>query len=282
MGQVIPGVVLPGATGIPLAALAVPGLEQILYAAAILESMPQPVTDAVREPYGARAVVYCLLLATDGPTRDKQLGVLHDHAEPQSYEETVRLAPLVRQLAADARIPLADMAIPALKELAPGQYDRFCEIVDALVRADNKIELFEYALQKMLLSTLDVHFGRRKPTRTQFYALGQLGGPLSVVLGTLAHAGNKDPELAGTAYRNAMQFLDRPEPIPSRSECSLRAFDEALAQLAATSLKLKQRILDACQLCIVADEKVTTRERELVRVVAAVLECAVPLSPPKG
>ncbi|NLS90642.1 MAG: M48 family metallopeptidase [Planctomycetaceae bacterium] len=282
MGRAIPGAVLPGAAGIPLAALAIPGLEQILYAAAILESMPQPVTHAVREPYGARAVVYCLLLGNDEPTRNKQLGVLRERAEPQSYEETVRLTALVRQLAADARIPLADMAIPALKELAPSQYDRFCEIVEALVRADNRIELFEYALQKMLLSTLDVHFGRRKPTRTQFYALGQLGGPLSIVLGTLAHAGNKDPELAGTAYRNAMQFLDRSEPIPSRSECSLRAFDDALTQLAATSLKLKQRILDACQLCIVADEKVTTRERELVRVVAAVLECAVPLTPPAG
>ena len=283
VGQVLPGAVLPGAAGGVMApVLAVPGMEQILYAAVILDSMPQPVTVAVHEPYGARAIVYCLLLDKDGTIREQQLAVLRERAEPQSYEETVRLAPQVGQLAADARIPLADMAIPALKELSPGQYDSFCEIVDALVQADNKIDLFEYSLNKMLRSTLDVHFGRRKPTRTQYYALGRLGGSLAPVFGTLAHAGQSDGEQAAVAYRAAMQHVDCSEPLPPRSECSLRAFDDALVQLASASMKLKQRILDACQLCIIADQEVTSRERELLRAVAAALECPVPLTPSQG
>ena len=277
LGHVIPGTVLPGAAAAPLAALAIPGIEQILYAAAILEMLPRPVTDSAHEPYGARAIVYCLLLDDQDQVRETQLGVLRERAEPQSYQETVRLAPIIRRLPPDIRIPLADMAFPALKELSPSQYDNFCEIVDALVRADNKIELFEYVLQKMLLSTLDVHFGRRKPTRTQYYALGQLGGPLSIVFGTLAHAGQSDDQKAAAAYRAAMQHVDRPEPFPPRSACSLKAFDESLGQLAAASMKLKQKILDACQLCIIADQQVTTRERELIRVIAAALQCPLPL-----
>ncbi len=283
VGQVLPGAVLPGAAGGVMApVLAVPGMEQILYAAVILDSMPQPVTAAVHEPYGARAIVYCLLLDKDATIRKEQLEVLRQRAEPQSYEETVRLAPQVGQLAADARIPLADMAIPALKELSPGQYDTFCEIVDALVQADNKIDLFEYSLSKMLRSTLDVHFGRRKPTRTQYYALGRLGGSVAIVFGTLAHAGQSDAEKAAVAYHAAMQHVDRSEPLPPRSECSLRAFDDALVQLASASMKLKQKILDACQLCVIADQEVTSRERELLRAVAAALECPVPLTPSQG
>ncbi len=282
LGHAIPGAVLPGGAAAPLAALAIPGMEQILYAAAILEMMPQPVTNSVHEPYGARAIVYCLLLDDDEQIREKQLGVLQERAEPQSCQETIRLAPQVGKLPDDARIPLADMAVPALKELSPTQYVQFCEIVDALVRADDKIDLFEFTLQKMLLSTLDVHFERRKPTRTQYYGLGKLGGPLAIVLGTLAHAGHKDAELAATAYRAAMQHLDRPEPLPPRSECSLKAFEDALEQLAAVSMKLKQKVLDACQVCVVADQQVTTRERELLRVIAAVLECPIPLAPPVG
>jgi Zn-dependent protease with chaperone function len=282
LGHAIPGAAVPGAAAGPLTAFGIPGMEQILYAAAILEMMPQPVTQSVHEPYGVRAIVYCLLLDENPEIRQKQFDVLRKQAEPQSYEETVRLAQHVSQLPNDSRIPLADMAIPALKELSPSQYDRFHKIVDALVKADNKIELFEYTLQKMLLSTLDVHFGRRKPARTQYYGLGQLGGPLSVVLGTLAHAGHGDAELAGTAYRAAMQHLDRPAPFPPRSECSLKAFDSALGQLVSASMKLKQKILDACQVCIIADQKVTTRERELIRVIAAVLECPMPLVSPTG
>ncbi len=280
LGHVLPGGVLPGAAGGPLAAsLAVPGIEHILYAAAILEMLPRPVTDSVHEPYGARAIVYCLLLDDDERVRTKQLAALREKAEPQSYQETVRLAPQIRRLPPDARIPLADMAIPALKELSPSQYDSFCEMVDALVRSDNKIELFEYALQRMLLSTLDVHFGRRKPTRTQYYALGRLGAPLSVVCGTLAHAGQNDTQKAAAAYLAGMQHLDLMDSFPARSECSLKAFDEALGQLDSASMKLKEKILDACQLCILADRQVTTRERELVRVIAAALQCPLPLVP---
>ncbi len=280
LGQVLPGAVLPGAAPGPVAAsLAVPGIEHILYAAAILEMLPPPVTDSVHEPYGARAIVYCLLLDDDEQVRTKQLAALREKAEPQSYQETVRLAPQIRRLPADARIPLADMAIPALKELSPSQYDSFCDIVDVLVRADNKIELFEYALQRMLLSTLDVHFGRRKPARTQYYALGRLGPPLAVVCGTLAHAGQNDTQKAAAAYLAAMQHLDLAESLPRRSECSLKAFDEALGQLDSASMRLKERILDACQLCILADRQVTTRERELVRVIAAALQCPLPLVP---
>lgn len=283
VGQVLPGAVLPGAAGGAMApVLAVPGMEQILYAAVILDSMPQPVTAAAHEPYGARAIVYCLLLGKDETIRKEQLEVLRQRAEPQSYEETVRLAPQVGQLAADARIPLADMAIPALKELSLGQYDTFCEIVDALIQADNKIDLFEYSLNKMLRSTLDVHFGRRKPTRTQYYALGRLGGSLATVFGALAHAGQSDGEKAAAAYRAAVQHVDCSEPFPPRSECSLRAFDDALVRLASASMKLKQKILDACQLCVIADQEVTSRERELLRAVAAALECPVPLIPSQG
>ncbi len=279
LGQVLPGAVLSGTAPAALPALPIPGLEHILYAAAILEMLPRPVTDSVHEPYGARAVVYCLLLSGDRQIRDLQLQALRDNAEPQSCQETVRLAPQILQLPADTRIPLADMAIATLKQLSPGQYDRFCRIVDALVRADNKIELFEYALQKMLLATLDVHFGRRKPARTQYYALGQLGVPLSRVFATLAYAGQSDPEKAAAAYRAAMQHVDRPEPFPSRSDCSLKAFDDALGMLNSASMKLKQKILDACELCVFADRQVTTRERELVRAIAAALECPLPLVP---
>jgi Zn-dependent protease with chaperone function len=282
LGHAIPGAVVPDAAAGPLTGFGIPGMEQILYAAAILEMMPQPVTQCAHEPYGARAIVYSLLLDRDAEIRRKQLGVLQEKAEPLSYQETIRLAPQIDQLPADARIPLVDMAIPALKQLSPSQYERFGEIIDALVKADDKIELFEYTLQKMLLWTLDVHFGRRKPTRTHYYGLAQLGRPLSVVVGTLAHSGHGNAEEAASAYRAAMQHLDRPEAFPARADCSLRSFDEALGELVSASMKLKQQVLDACQICIMADQQITTRERELIRAIAAVLECPLPIVSPGG
>ena len=278
----IPGV--PRGAGAPLlpGAHALPGLEQILYAAAILESLPRPVYEAVHEPYGARAAVYALLLDEDQAIRGEQLAVLEARAEELSYRETLRLAPLVDALPRDARIPLADMALAALKELSPQQYQRFHENVDALVEADGKMDLFEFTLCKMILGPLDVHFGRRRPVSVQYYGLQKLYDRLAVVVGALAYAGHQDEEEAARAYRLAFQQLDREEPMPEREACSLAAVNEALEKLAQTAPRLKQRILDACTVCVLADRQVTIRERELLRAIAAVLEVPMPPVAPEG
>ncbi len=251
-------------------------IEQILYAAAIIDMLPDPVVQSAHEPYGARAIIYGLLLDRNEQIRQRQLEALQQRAEPLSYKETLRLGARIDQLPADARIPLADMTIPALKELSPEQYGTFAKNIDALVKADDRIELFEYTLQKMVLWTLDAHFGLRKPARPQYYGLGQLGPHLAVVLGTLAHAGNSQEQQAEAAYqasdaapRHLRRAFLRESLLPAR-------FDQSLVELAKVSIPIRRKILEACRICVTADQQVTTRERELMRAVAAVLECPRP------
>ncbi|MDD4785864.1 MAG: M48 family metallopeptidase [Pirellulales bacterium] len=258
------------------------GMEQILYAAAIIDLLPDPVVQSAHEPYGARAIIYGLLLDRNEQIRQRQLAALQQRAEPLSYKETLRLGARIDQLPADARIPLADMTIPALKELSPEQYGRFAKNIDALVKADDRIDLFEYTLQKMVLWTLDAHFGRRKSARPQYYGLGQLGHHLAVVLGTLAHAGHSQEQQAEAAFQASMQYLDISGAFPPRQACSLQTFDQSLVELAKVSIPIRQKILEACRICVTADQQVTTRERELVRAVAAVLECPTPITIPRA
>ena len=152
--------------------------------------------------------------------------------------------------------------------------------IDALVKADDRIDLFEYTLQKMVLWTLDAHFGLRKPTRTQYYGVGQLWPHLAVVLGTLARAGHSQDQQAEAAFEASMQCLDLSGSLPPREACSLQTFDQSLVELSKVSIPIRQKILEACRICVTADQQVTTRERELVRAVAAVLECPTPIAVP--
>jgi Zn-dependent protease with chaperone function len=259
--------------------IGVPGMEQLMVAAAIIESMPPPITEAAHEPYGARAIIYALLLDRDEAIRARQLEHLKKGAEKQSFTETRRLMPRIDQLPPDARAPLVEMAIPALKNISPAQYSAFLENVDALVNADEKIDLFEYSIRTLLVRNLDVHFGRGKPTKVRYHAFTPVFPSLVNVLSTLARVGHDTQEKAEHAFGAGLAAADRTASMSPKEECTLRNFDQALDKLAQASPGIKRRIMMACTACIAADEIVTVRESELLRVIAAVLECPLPPLP---
>jgi len=288
LGDVFPGGVFPGGKGgapmgpLPLdpsgvlGRIGIPGLDQILYASLLIDQMPRPVVEAAHEPYGARAVVYALLLDRLDEMRQRQLASLKQRAESLSYQETLRLAPLIDQLAAEGRLPLVELTAPALKKLSPRQYATFRDNVEALVQADGKIELFEYAIHTVLLRHLDVYFGHRKPAAVRHRTVSAVLGPAATVLATLAQVGHDTEAQAERAFEAGMaQLAPETRPSPTKS-ATLQEFDAALSELAQAAPKVKKRIVAACVACIAADKKVTPRESELLRVVAGTLGCPLP------
>ena len=259
-----------------LGRIGTPGMEQIIYAAAILESMPAPVQDAAHEPYGARAAIYAVLLDRDAEMRKRQLDSLKGKAEELSYRETERLVPLIDRLPERARLPMVEMTFPALKRLSPDQYAKFRENVDELIKADSKVDLLEYTVRTMLLRHLDVQFGRAKPIAVRHHRIGPLLPSLVGVLSILAYAGQTAEEDVKRAFDKGMAQSGRTAtPLP-KSDCSLQNLDAALKVLAEAAPKLKKQIFSACIACVAADGKVTPREGELVQAVAAVLGVPVP------
>jgi len=257
--------------------IGLPGMTQLLYAAAIREDLPEPVRDAAHEPYGARAVVYAILLDRNSEIRQRQLDTLGQHAEADSNRETERLLPVVDRLPEEARLPLVQTAFPALKKLSPDQYTHFRENVKALIKADDKVDLLEYAIRMMLVRHLDVHFGRAVPIVGSRRRWELLLPSLMSVLSTMAHVGQKDPVAARHAFDRGMAEVRHAGKMLGRSDCSLKRLDAALQRLAEAAPNLKRQIICACTACAAADGKVTPREGQLLQAIAAMLD--VPLAP---
>ncbi len=265
-----------------LGRIGVPGMPQILYAAAILEDMPEQVRNAAHEPYGARAVIYAVLLDREAEMRTRQLDALRPLAEELSYRETQRVASLIDRLPDQSRLPLVETAFPALKQLSPEQYTRFRQNVEVLIRADNKVDLLEYTVRTMLLRQLDVHFGLAKPIAVRHWRLDPLVPSLVGVLSILAYAGQEAEADVKRAFDKGMAQVGRRASPLAKSDCSLRNFGAALEALAEAAPKLKRKILSACVACVAADGKVTPREGGLVHAVAANLGVPVPPIGGKG
>ena len=257
-----------------------PQTEHIDHASRTIGGMPQPLLDAAREPLAAQAVIYALLLSpNDDATRARQLQMLQSQIPAALFQETVQFATAGESLAAEARLPLVDLAIPALKQSSPQQFAQFRQVVDALVKADGKIDLFEYSLRTVLFTYLDVFFGLQKPPPIRYRTVDAVAQPAVLVLSMLAYAGRNQPDEIQRGFQAGAKNLAGGATIAPQSDCSLRNFDAALVQLAQTSPDVKRQIIGAMMACVSAEGGVTLEESELLRAISAALGCPMPPLP---
>ena len=126
--------------------------QQLAYASALLASYPPSLKDRAYEPFGARAIVFALLVDRDNAEiRDGQRRWLAQYTEPGIVQEVEAVLPEVLRLAPESRLPLVAMIVPALRRLSHEQFDRFDADVRALVQADNQVSLYEYAAPAALV-----------------------------------------------------------------------------------------------------------------------------------
>jgi hypothetical protein len=253
--------------------------EEISYAQALQDDMPDVLRVAAQEPFSARALVYALLLDPRADLRDLQLTRLNAVAEPQDFAETVRLVAPVQALPDTHRLPLLDLAMPALRQMSPRQYRAFRTQVEGLMIADQRLSLFEYTLHCVLRRHLDAQFLPRRQTRPVHGSPQKLVRPVARVLALLAWEGQPEPDQAARAFDTGMRSYiggDHTHRLAPREESSLAKFDEALQTLNQSVPAIKRRIVIACAACILANQQVTVRESELLRAICDTLDCPLP------
>jgi Zn-dependent protease with chaperone function len=253
--------------------------EEISYAQAVQGDMPDALRVAAQEPFSARALVYTLLLDPRADLRDLQLTRLKAVAEPQDFAETVRLVAPVQALPDTHRLPLLDLAMPALRQMSPRQYRVFRTQVEGLTIADQRLSLFEYMLHCVLHRHLDAQFLPQRQTRPVHRSPQKLARPVATVLALLAWEGQPEPDQAALAFDAGMRGYigtDHTYRLPPREECSLAEFDAALQTLNQSVPVVKRRIVVACAACILANQQVTVREVELLRAICDTLDCPLP------
>jgi Zn-dependent protease with chaperone function len=256
-----------------------PTPEHLDFAKKLLAGLPPAATEAAHDPYGARALIYALLFDRDAAVRKLQMEKLGLQAEPAVMEQVRTLLPIVDAGGAALRLPLIDLALPTLKTLSLPQYRKFHEKLKILSEADRKTSLFEYTLQRVIFHHLDRHFEKRTPVRVRYRVFDQIRMEATELLSILAWRGSGSPEKAAEAFRRGIAHLDPGHAgvgILPKEKCSLKLLDAALDRLAQAAPPLKKTILEACELCIGADARISPEEAELLRAVADTLDCPVP------
>jgi Zn-dependent protease with chaperone function len=240
-------------------------------------SLPARLLTAARSPVEAPVLLYGLLLDSDDePTQRRQLAFIAARAGGDALSLLQSLDFSLRELGPAQKLPLIQLALPALKALEPSALAPFFETLDALVHADGRISPFEFALQKLLRRNLAAS---RQPTTAavvQIYSFQAVATEIGTVLSALALAGASDPAAAYAAGTAQLPLLaGRLAPLAPAQDFA--ALDAALDKLATASGPIKQRLLLAAAHVVTTDDLINVEEYELLRAIAATLD--VPLPP---
>lgn len=252
-----------------------PTTAHLAYAANLRDSLPPSLRDAVRDPLGAIALIYGLLLSDDEAMRKSQLAQLATRLPQPVYDEALRLLPDVSVVAARAKLALANIALPGLRQLSAPQMEQFNDTIQFLIASDSQIELFEYVLQKMVRR----HLAPPEKSVIQYYSTKALLPDCAVLLSAIAHVGQDDDAAAEKAFQHGAPYLRVPEPaVPLLpvSDCGLDKIDAALNRFAQAAPQIKKNLLEACAQTVAADGVIQEREAELLRAIADTLDCPIP------
>ena len=255
-----------------------PVREHMESARRLLDSLPAQVREAARNPFGARAVIYCLLLDKDPDVRRRQLELLQTSADQPVFQATEKIVPLMPALSQEARLPLMDLAMPSLRSLSQEQFRHFKENVNRLVRIDKRVSLFELTLEHVVVRRLERNFVTPQRTGRVISSVQEAAAEVSCILSLLAHVGH-DTDEAGRAFASAAAVFGKEMEklrFLSRDECLQVQLNTILDRLSQLSPKIKQLLVTACFQCLVHDRRITVKEAEIFRLLTYSLEIPLP------
>lgn len=238
-----------------------------------LDDIPETIIEAAHDSYGASALILALVMDPDEQAREDQLNLLVGLVPSEIFDEITRLQSAVDKLPYRVRLPVTDMAAPALAQLSDIQARELSTALAEVVRVDTRVSLFEFALETIVLHRLKATHGKAD-IRTDHPA-PLIRSSVARILSLLALAGHSGSDLQREAYAAGARAFGRslPEvPVSVRG----REAVEALEILADSPVGLRESVLEAMLRTAHYDGTLSDSEVHLLHAFATLLRLTPP------
>ncbi|MFY2762919.1 M48 family metallopeptidase [Arenimonas sp. MALMAid1274] len=260
-----------------VAQVGAPQADDYARAGALVSAIPETLQRSARERDEAVPLLYGLLLAPPGKVRDRQQHDLAARQDERQFRQALDYADRIADLPRILCLPLAAMAMPALRKRPRAELEKFMDGCYALTHADGKVSLFEYCLGRLL--RVQVH-DALDPAGNWVAGNKRLAdcAPQAIsLMAILAQAGHDDGAGAMRAYLAGMNLLfpraDAPYQPPKDA---LKTLDELWPVLDRVEPRGKELLVEGLVAAVSHDGRICVAEAELLRVVCASLHCPLP------
>jgi len=244
----------------------------------VIAEQPADLSDAAHDPFEARALIYAMLVDKDAKIAQKQQQLIQSKAEPAVVPHVQRLLPAVHASDSKHLLTLLEMSIPALKELSFAQYKNFSQISTALITADEKVDVFEWVLHRVLMKELYPHFEGPQNYHGRTSKISKVAAEASKLLSILASHSSPEVSEQIAAYNLGAKELGLNIPYAKQDQFDYQRMNEALSKLRKLKPLVKPALIKACALTVMADGEISSAEGALMQGIAATLDCPLPPS----
>lgn len=244
-----------------------------------LQTLDAKLQAALRETQSAKAFIYLLLINEAPDHGQQQLAYLKQQESPVVNKYLESLSQAISELPKFERINLIELSIPALKEMGKEEYDTFVSHIVFLVKLDKQIDLFEWLLHSLLIHYLKGHFYKVEVKKPKYRNLSRLRNECKFLLSYTTYAGKQNQhESYQEIFSKGFDVLELGNTaITPQDQLQLTDLNKAMFHFSHLFPLVKPRLLKACATCIQADGHVGIEQYELLRVIAALLDCPMPL-----
>lgn len=223
-----------------------------------------------QEPMDACYLMFAILMDKIPSIRAKQFTVIKNTDLVTDYYQTLSLIPEERHL------EFIEKAIPSLKNLSATQYKTFKNILMHFIQADKTISLKEWLLYQLITHQVDGQFNPKAIAKSTLYNhISQVKEEATHIITIVAYLNENiiDQKHAFEVAANSMGLnsIELPE------EPSFTKLSSSLAKLQYASLGVRKLILQGILKTIEHDNKISTKEHALLRVLSLCLDCPIAL-----
>ncbi|MEV4710981.1 M48 family metallopeptidase [Micromonospora sp. NPDC049374] len=260
-----------------LARVAAPTATAYTHAAAILDRIPDPLLDRARDREAAVPLLLGLLLSAEPEIRQHQYAAVAQRHGQQLADGALHAADELVELPADLRLPLAELAFPALRDRPGAEVESLLAAVFTLIQADGAINVTEYCLSRLLLAELEESLRPDSRWRTDRRKLTDARSAAAALLAILAQVGHPDRPEAERAFQAGVAALLPGTDLPyAPPENGVLALETAWPVLDGLRPADKERLVAATVAVISHDGMMTVPEIELLRTICGLLHCPLP------
>ena len=256
-----------------------PAVEHVAFAQQIRRSIPASLYEAAHSHEYSYLLTIALILDRDGRTLDRQLALAEEQFGAERARLIRRYYDELAQIGAEYRLPILEIAFPALKHRPAPQLEFLITFARRVIELDGEIDLYEYCFYRVLQINLGyaVNPSRRRTGRkASRKAIRRAAVKLLRVIADRGHDSDAEREAAFHAGLDHLGKWAMGTDYRADRTATVTILDQSLDLLQALGSKGRQSLLEAIGATVSHDGRVSIVEAELTRMVCATLECPLP------
>jgi Zn-dependent protease with chaperone function len=256
-----------------------PTNQHVEFAMKLRQTIPENLYDAAHSSELVYFLAIALVLDRSGKVTDRQFALVKEQLGQQRTQFVRRFYEELAEAGAQYRLPLLEIAFPALKLRPAPELSYLVSLTTRLIEVDGEVELFEFCFYRIMMSNLGRAIDPGGKHRSRRPKRRDLRSAASDLLRVLADYGHDTDEDRLAAFRTGQATLGAwalDEEFQSDRENTATILNHSLDVLSRLNSKGQASLLRAISATARHDGKLSIPEAELIRAVCSSLDYPLP------